>query len=74
MNMSLQMVDICIILHVQINQESQHNDVLKAIDQLRRQMKKITKMARDNDSDSESVPATVQQCLDSAISFPRYVR
>ncbi|KAJ5530381.1 hypothetical protein N7527_003774 [Penicillium freii] len=26
-------------------------------------------MARDNDSDSESVPATVQQCLDSAISL-----
>lgn len=69
MNMSLQMIHICIILHVQINQESQHDDVLKGIDQLRRQIKKLTKMARDNDSDSESLPATVQQCLDSAIAL-----
>lgn len=69
MNMSLQMIHICIILHVQINQESQHDDVLKGIDQLRRQIKKLTKMARDNDSDSESLPATVQQCPDSAIAL-----
>ncbi|KAK4861170.1 hypothetical protein LT330_004086 [Penicillium expansum] len=69
MNMSLQMIHICIILHIQINQESQHDDVLKGIDQLRRQIKKLTKMARDNDSDSESLPATVQQCLDSAIAL-----
>lgn len=69
MNMSLQMIHICIILHVQFNQESQHDDVLKGIGQLRRQIKKLTKMARDNDSDSESLPATVQQCLDSAIAL-----
>lgn len=69
MNMSLQMIHICIILHVRINQESQHDDVLKGIDQLRRQIKKLTKMSRDNDSDSESLPATVQQCLDSAIAL-----
>ncbi|KUM55617.1 hypothetical protein ACN42_g11631 [Penicillium freii] len=69
MNMSLQMIHICIILHVQINQESQHDDVLKGIDQLRRQIKKLTKMSQGNDSDSESLPATVQQCLDSAIAL-----
>lgn len=69
MNMSLQMIHICIMLHVQINQESQHDDVLKGIDQVRRQIKKLTKIVRQNDSDSESLPATVQQCLDAAIAL-----
>jgi hypothetical protein len=69
MNMSLQTDPYLHHPTCSNNQESQHDDVLKGIDQLRRQIKKLTKMARDNDSDSESLPATVQQCLDYAIAL-----
>ncbi|KAE8315870.1 hypothetical protein BDV41DRAFT_141120 [Aspergillus transmontanensis] len=69
MNMSLQMIHICMVLRIQTNQENQHDDVLQGIDELRRQIKNLMKIARYHDSDSESLPNTVQLCLESAIAL-----
>lgn len=64
------MVQICLFLQAREGKDARENDIAEEVAQLRRQIKKLTKLAHRHDKwDLESLPSTFIRSLDIAIAL-----
>lgn len=70
MNMNLQMIQVCLFVQAQEENEATQNDVLDGVAQLRREIKQLTKISQGQQSnETEPMPDTVWRCLNIAVAL-----